>query len=152
MLKIISLGWLEVFNSDNFSIVSEERSHFCRVTTQKNVFTNKNIDMQNILDQKNIRLPFWIGLYHFTVSSWLEIMFTEAEFKEFEPRLKFETGIKYGWFHFKLYSMFQDLSRRSIETGFGGFETRLKFIKFGHNSLYILFICFNFPVFPVVSM
>ena len=37
---------------------------------------------------------------------------TEAEFKEFEPRLK------YGWFHLKLYSMFQDLSWRSIETGF----------------------------------
>jgi len=33
------------------------------------------------------------------------IFSTEAEFKEFEPRLK------YGWFHFKLYSMFQDLSR-----------------------------------------
>jgi len=27
--------------------------------------------------------------------------------------------------------MFQDLSRRSMETVFGGFETRLKFIKFG---------------------
>ena len=36
----------------------------------------------------------------------------EAEFKEFEPRLK------YGWFPLKLYSMFQDSSRRSIETGF----------------------------------
>ena len=36
----------------------------------------------------------------------------EAEFKEFESRLK------YGWFHLKMYSMFQDLSRRSIETGF----------------------------------
>ena len=28
----------------------------------------------------------------------------EAEFKEFE------LWLKYGWFHFKLYSMFQDLS------------------------------------------
>ena len=36
----------------------------------------------------------------------------ETEFKEFEPRLK------YGWFHLKLKSIFQDLSRRSIETGF----------------------------------
>ena len=34
---------------------------------------------------------------------------TEAKFKEFEPRLK------YGWFHLKLYSMFQ---LRSVETGF----------------------------------
>ena len=32
------------------------------------------------------------------------------------------------WFHLKLYLLFQDLSQRSIETGF---ETRLKFIKFG---------------------
>jgi len=38
----------------------------------------------------------------------------EAEFKEFKPRLK------YGWFHLKLYSIFQDLSRRSMETGFWG--------------------------------
>ena len=36
----------------------------------------------------------------------------EAEFKEFEPRLK------YGWFHLKSHSMLQYLSRRSIETGF----------------------------------
>jgi len=36
----------------------------------------------------------------------------DAEFKEFEPRLK------YGWFHLKSYSMFQDLSWRSIKTGF----------------------------------
>ena len=36
----------------------------------------------------------------------------EAEFKEFESRLK------YGWFHLKMYSMFQDLSRRSIDPGF----------------------------------
>jgi len=33
-------------------------------------------------------------------------MCPEAEFKE------------YDWFHLKLYSMFQDLSRRSIKTGF----------------------------------
>ena len=43
---------------------------------------------------------------------------TEVEIKEFEPQLKFKTRLKYGWFHLKLYSMFQDLSRRSIESGF----------------------------------
>ena len=36
----------------------------------------------------------------------------EAEFKEFERRLEFKPRLKYGWFHLKLYSMFQDLSRR----------------------------------------
>ena len=30
----------------------------------------------------------------------------------------FETRLKYGWFYLQLLSMFQDLSRRSIETGF----------------------------------
>ena len=34
--------------------------------------------------------------------------YTVAEFEEFEPRFK------YGWFHLKLYQMFQDLSRRFI--------------------------------------
>ena len=28
---------------------------------------------------------------------------TEAEFKEFERRLKFKQRLKYGWFHLKLY-------------------------------------------------
>ena len=28
---------------------------------------------------------------------------SEAEFKEFEQRLKFETWLKYGWFYLKLY-------------------------------------------------
>ena len=37
---------------------------------------------------------------------------TEAEVKEFETRLK------YGWFHLKLYLMSSDLSRGLIETGF----------------------------------
>ena len=32
--------------------------------------------------------------------------------------------------------MFQDLIRRLIETGFGGFVTRLKFIKFGLSSFF----------------
>ncbi len=35
---------------------------------------------------------------------------SESEFKEFKPRHK------YSWFHFKLYQIFQDLSRRLIET------------------------------------
>ena len=51
-------------------------------------------------------------------------MIAEAEFKEFEP------GLKFGWAHLKIFN----LSRCLIETGFGGFETRRKFIKFGHSS------------------
>ena len=30
----------------------------------------------------------------------------EAEFKEFEPQLKFKPRLKYGWFHLKLYQIF----------------------------------------------
>ena len=42
------------------------------------------------------------------------LMYRVAEFKEFERRIKFKPRFKYGWFHFKLYQMFQDLSRRLI--------------------------------------
>ena len=36
----------------------------------------------------------------------------EMEFKEFEPRFKSANiRFKYGWFHLKLYQMFQELSR-----------------------------------------
>ena len=37
-----------------------------------------------------------------------------AEFKEFKRRFKFKPRFKYGWFHLKLYQMFQDLNRRLI--------------------------------------
>ena len=43
-----------------------------------------------------------------------KIICTVAEFKEFERRFTFKPRFKYGWFHFKLYQMFQDLSRRLI--------------------------------------
>ena len=56
---------------------------------------------------------------------------TEAEFKEFEPRLKFETRLKYGWFHWQMYSMFQDLGWRSIEIGFWLDLKRGSNFKFG---------------------
>ena len=39
---------------------------------------------------------------------------TVTEFKEFERRFKFKPRFKYGWFHLKLYQMFQDLCRRLI--------------------------------------
>ena len=38
--------------------------------------------------------------------------FPVAEFEEFERRFKFKPRFKYGWFHLKLYQMFQDFSRR----------------------------------------
>ena len=47
-----------------------------------------------------------------------------AEIKEFEPQLKFETQLKYGWFQSKLYSMFQDLSRRSNNANTSEFENK----------------------------
>ena len=61
---------------------------------------------------------------HLTMVSPLIVIFTckqpifellkrsEAEFKEFKPRLK------YGWIYLKMYLIFQDLTLRSVETGF----------------------------------
>ena len=60
-----------------------------------------------------------------SLKGWdLNGLFDDLEKKErrlqgiMNVRLKFKTRLKYGWLHLKLYSMFQDLSRCSIETGF----------------------------------
>ena len=84
-----------------------------------------------------IRCDYWIlakikdkNDFSFHICNILKYFFTridiyrsicykpEAEFKDFELRLIFETRLKSGCFHLKWYLMFQDLSRRSIETGF----------------------------------
>ena len=44
--------------------------------------------------------------------------------------------LKHGWFHLKLCSMFQDLSRRSIETGFMA-DLRRSSNSLNSDSLYI---------------
>ena len=51
------------------------------------------------------------NLLHFYRETTTSGFLNDAEFKEFEPRLKFDL------FLLKLYSIFQNLSRRSIETG-----------------------------------
>ena len=53
---------------------------------------------------------------------------TEAELKVFKARLEFETRLKHGWFHLKLYSVFQDFSRRSIRTSFWLISDRVKIL------------------------
>ena len=66
---------------------------------------------------------------------------SEAEFKEFEPRLKFKPRLKYGLFHLKLYLIFQVLSRRQLKPVFARFKPQHKFIKFGHcRIIYSFFI------------
>ena len=71
-----------------------------------------NIQVLQIISFK-VTHKGWDGKDDFTLwRSQGQVKSYEAEFKEFEPR------IKYGWFHLKTYSIFQDLSRRSIETGF----------------------------------
>jgi len=47
----------------------------------------------------------------------IPMLLTSRLYKSEVKFRKFETRLKYGWFHLKvMYSIFQDLSRRSIET------------------------------------
>ena len=47
--------------------------------------------------------------------------------------------LKHGWFHLKLYLIFEDLSWRSIETGFGGRGLNsLNSALFSHNVITLL--------------
>ena len=59
-----------------------------------------------------------LNLNQCTLEKWFNyfMLFIQsvAEIKEFERWFKFKLRFKYGWFHFKLYQMFQDLSRRLI--------------------------------------
>ena len=71
-----------------------------------------NSKMERTFKNYEFYLILWKMLNNFKSS--------EAEFKEFEMRLKFKPWLKFGWFHLKSYIMFQDLSRHSIETGFWG--------------------------------
>ena len=71
----------------------------------------------SVISEGNIILLFItknkIGVLQSNLNIFLFLLICpEAEFKEFDPRLK------NGLFHLKSYSMFQDLSQRSIETGF----------------------------------
>ena len=59
----------------------------------------------------NKEFLFWVKIIF---PGYVVRRFSWGQFKEFEP------GLKYGWFHLKLYSIVQDLSRRSIEPVFGG--------------------------------
>ena len=53
-------------------------------------------------------------LLHNSLGFKLKTVQPVAEIKEFKRRFKFKPRFKYGWFHLKLYQMFQDLSRRLI--------------------------------------
>ena len=46
------------------------------------------------------------------------LWFLHINATQFESHIKFKLRLKSGWVHLKLYSIFQDLSQRSIETGF----------------------------------
>ena len=62
------------------------------------------------------------------------LLTSEAEFTEFDPRLIFKPRLKYGRLvplkMVLICSRFK--SADQLKQVFGGFEKRLKFIKFGH--------------------
>ena len=69
----------------------------------------------------------------------------EAEFKEFERRLKFETRLKYCWFHIKYCNKcFKIEAIAQLNPVFSGFETWLKFVKFG-------LVCFKINQYDVLT-
>ena len=47
---------------------------------------------------------------------------TEAKFKDFEPRLKFVTRLKYGWFHLNCIKCFKIYAGAQLKPVFDGFE------------------------------
>ena len=102
----------------------------------------RNLTHQQIyLSRKSKKMYFFFlnskkGTFLFTkiriaVSNQMMFFIIWFQFKEFEPRFKFETRLKYGWFDLKLYLVYWDLSRAQLEPVFGGLETRFEFFKSG---------------------
>ena len=104
--------------------------NFCNALSLKQHLFAYRIPSQNILFYKRLITNLWYykPSLRFKISKVYETR-PEAEFKEFEPRLKFKTWFRYDWFHLKLYSALRDLSRRSIGTGFMAVQWR------GFNSI-----------------
>ena len=76
------------------------------------------------------------GLYPGFITQKFLPLITEPELKEFEPHLNYlRRGTSIYLVHLELYSVFLDLNRRSIGTGFGGSATRFKFFKFGLRTI-----------------
>ena len=87
----------------------------------------KNTQFTPIFSQKNLScVCMWRGRFRKSCDSLqvfvkfdLESNKSVTEFKEFERRFKFKPRFKYGWFHVKLYQMFNlnrvlaDLNRGS---------------------------------------
>ncbi len=68
---------------------------FEQIKTDLILIQNKELNpSQNLLQSHVVDLRF------------VQTMKSVAEFKEFEPRLRFEPWLKYGWFHLKLYLIF----------------------------------------------
>ena len=55
--------------------------------------------MIRIISQTVSHVIVYSGVYNLSYFFNAIQLVPEAEFKEFEPRLKFETPLKYGWFH-----------------------------------------------------
>ena len=73
---------------------------------------NYKVNSKSEYAQKKFRFKVFNAVFIFI--NHLLLMQSVAEFKEFERRFKFKPRFKYGWFHLKLYQMFEDLSRRLI--------------------------------------
>ena len=58
----------------------------------------------------NYLIQFTMSTIHHTCSTGSNWIYYEfLNYSEFERRFKFKPRLKYGWFHLKLYQMFQDL-------------------------------------------
>ena len=81
-----------------------------KIITNTELYLLKSIEFQYVKEKKTIKI-----IHEESTTKVIRIKNRAvAEFKEFERRFKFKPRFKYGWFHLKLYQMFQDLSLRLI--------------------------------------
>ena len=77
-------------------------------------------------------------------------MHPETEFKEFKPQFKFKPRLKYGWLRLNWIQFFKIQAGAQLKPVLGEFETRLKFIKFGHWAPNLVLVEYNLIIVFIV--
>ena len=111
ILYLIIITFNDILNSSNQNIFQRYK-----IIERNSVFaTNSDFLIPGILATQCPRHSVF-QMINSVQNFEFEIWFTQsvAEFKEFERRFKFKPRFKYGWFHLKLYQMFQNLNRLLI--------------------------------------
>ena len=122
ILSSLTGVWIEITSTVPF--FSSQMIHFRKlwgsyVKILKQICKDtENLPLAQGLFSMHINIPLIVLSCRIHSLKYQRSTKSQAELEVFLLRLKFKPQLKFSWFHLKLYLIFQDLSRRSIQTSF----------------------------------